>query len=337
MSIKLKIGWEDDNVIIEGVRIYKSDNEFNTNTLPLQTVEITDGSLFYEDFDVIENETYFYMLSYFLGEREAFTECFEVFAGGNEIKVDFSAAIVEKLFTLPSSNLRARGFCKLESGNYLALIYDTSSKLIELNASGEIIKTYDLGSGDSYTCQFTNEGLSLHIFKTSAPYYRLFSLSVAYDINSATQITSSNSIFFANQALYSYISFATPRLVYAAGVLSGNHKMRKITLSNDYDLSSIVSNMDLGVFANLRALYFSPSGSTAIAIQSNWGDSKNTVQTFELITPFDLATATAKKIATVDKDGDMIFLSGGIITNIFSRNTFYFGDYLRDFKKITLT
>lgn len=80
MSIKLKIGWTDNNAIIEGVRIYKSSSLFDVNTLPAVHAEITDGSLFYEDFDVIEGQTYFYMLSCFLGDREVFTECYNVVA-----------------------------------------------------------------------------------------------------------------------------------------------------------------------------------------------------------------------------------------------------------------
>lgn len=78
MSIKLKIAWVDSNVIVEGVRVYKNSTLFDTNSLPAIYAEITDGSLFYEDFDVIEGNTYFYMLSCFLGEQEVFTECFEV-------------------------------------------------------------------------------------------------------------------------------------------------------------------------------------------------------------------------------------------------------------------
>ena len=80
MSIKLKIGWTDNNVITEGVRIYRSSMPFEVNTLPEVYAEIVDGSLFYEDFDVIDGQTYFYMLSCFVSELEVFTECFEVIA-----------------------------------------------------------------------------------------------------------------------------------------------------------------------------------------------------------------------------------------------------------------
>ncbi|WP_180110516.1 hypothetical protein [Acinetobacter sp. YH12098] len=77
-SVKIRTSWTDDNVIIEGVRIYKKQQAFDVSTRPQPLVEVTDGSLFYEDSDVVENQTYFYMLSCFLGEQEVFTECFEI-------------------------------------------------------------------------------------------------------------------------------------------------------------------------------------------------------------------------------------------------------------------
>lgn len=79
-SVKIRTSWTDDNVIIEGVRIYKKQQAFDASTRPQPLVEITDSSLFYEDFDVVENQTYFYMLSCFLGEQEVFTECYSVVA-----------------------------------------------------------------------------------------------------------------------------------------------------------------------------------------------------------------------------------------------------------------
>ncbi|ENW90562.1 MULTISPECIES: hypothetical protein [Acinetobacter] len=77
-SIKLKMVWVDSNEIIEGVRIYKSASSFTSLSKPAVYAEILDGSDFYEDFNVEDGETYFYMLSCFLGDQEVFTECFEV-------------------------------------------------------------------------------------------------------------------------------------------------------------------------------------------------------------------------------------------------------------------
>lgn len=80
MSIKIKASWTDNNVIIEGVRIYKSSASFDVNSRPAVYAEILDGSKFYEDLNVAEGQTYFYMLSCFLGEQEVFTECYEIVA-----------------------------------------------------------------------------------------------------------------------------------------------------------------------------------------------------------------------------------------------------------------
>lgn len=76
MSIKIKVSWDDHNVVSEGVRIYRSNTAFTSSNLPavLATVPTLDE---YEDLDVIEGQTYFYMLAAYLGEQEVFTECFE--------------------------------------------------------------------------------------------------------------------------------------------------------------------------------------------------------------------------------------------------------------------
>ena len=88
-SMKIRTSWTDENVVTEGVRIYKSDQEFDVNSKPASLVEIRDGAEFYEDFNVIEGQTYFYMLSCFLGEQEVFTECFEVIVEKNYAKLTF--------------------------------------------------------------------------------------------------------------------------------------------------------------------------------------------------------------------------------------------------------
>ena len=77
-SVKIRTSWTDENVVTEGVRIYKSNANFDVNSKPAPLAEILDGREFYEDFDVEENETVYYMLSCFLGEQEVFTECYEV-------------------------------------------------------------------------------------------------------------------------------------------------------------------------------------------------------------------------------------------------------------------
>lgn len=92
MSIKIKASWTDNNVIIEGVRIYKSSASFDVNSRPAVYAEILDGSDFYEDFDVTEGQTYFYMLSCFLGEQEVFTKCYEQRTSNNPVDISFIRA-----------------------------------------------------------------------------------------------------------------------------------------------------------------------------------------------------------------------------------------------------
>src|SRR5690606_27498632 len=84
MSVKIKIKWVDSNVISEGARIYKSASAFTSSSLPTMYETIAYGIDEFECLDVIENQTYFYMLSCFLDEQEAFTECYEIKARAGE-------------------------------------------------------------------------------------------------------------------------------------------------------------------------------------------------------------------------------------------------------------
>lgn len=77
-SIKIKTSWVNNNITSDGVKIYKHTESFDVTTLPVVYKEVTSSSNFYEDLDVVEGQIYFYMLSCFLGEREVFTECFQV-------------------------------------------------------------------------------------------------------------------------------------------------------------------------------------------------------------------------------------------------------------------
>lgn len=101
MSIKIKASWTDNNVIIEGVRIYKSSASFDVNSRPAVYAEILDGSKFYEDLNVAEGQTYFYMLSCFLGEQEVFTECYEVQTSKPSARLTYVAGSIVK--NAPSS------------------------------------------------------------------------------------------------------------------------------------------------------------------------------------------------------------------------------------------
>lgn len=78
MSVKIKIKWDDLNAISEGARIYKSASAFTSGSLPAVYATVAYGVEEFEDLDIVENQTYFYMLSCVLGEQEVFTGCFEI-------------------------------------------------------------------------------------------------------------------------------------------------------------------------------------------------------------------------------------------------------------------
>lgn len=86
MSIKIKINWDNENVVSESVRIYRADSAFTSASLPPILEEIISDIYEYEDLSVIKDQTYFYMLSAKLGEQEVFTECFEVKAANRQQK-----------------------------------------------------------------------------------------------------------------------------------------------------------------------------------------------------------------------------------------------------------
>ncbi|HAE65234.1 MAG TPA: hypothetical protein DCG62_10885 [Acinetobacter johnsonii] len=78
MSVKIKINWDNENVVSESVRIYRADSAFTSTNLPPLLAEIFDDVDEYEDLAVLEGLTYYYMLSAKLGDHEVFTECLEV-------------------------------------------------------------------------------------------------------------------------------------------------------------------------------------------------------------------------------------------------------------------
>lgn len=94
MSIKIKINWDNENVVSESVRIYRADSAFTSTSLPLLLTEIVGNVYEYEDLTTVEDQTYFYMLSAKLGDEEIFTECFEV-AAKTAIWLDSSVFVTQ--------------------------------------------------------------------------------------------------------------------------------------------------------------------------------------------------------------------------------------------------
>ncbi|RSC23565.1 hypothetical protein [Acinetobacter sp. FDAARGOS_515] len=104
MSVKIKINWDNENVVSESVRIYRADFVFTSNALPQLLTEIIGDVYEYEDFAVTEGSTYFYMLSTKLGEQEVFTECFEVKVSKEPATLNFVKALTSpSRYSVPSS------------------------------------------------------------------------------------------------------------------------------------------------------------------------------------------------------------------------------------------
>lgn len=98
MSIKIKIHWDNENAVFESVQIYRSDSIFTPANLPAVLEEIVGDVYEYEDLDISGDQTYFYMLSAKLGEREVFTECYKVETIGDvELSINGNAVLsIEK-------------------------------------------------------------------------------------------------------------------------------------------------------------------------------------------------------------------------------------------------
>lgn len=98
MSVKIKINWDNENVVSESVRIYRADSVFTPASLPLLLAEIMGDMHEYEDLSVVSGQQYYYMLSTKLGEREVFTECFQV-----STLTDLTLSIVNKSMSYAST------------------------------------------------------------------------------------------------------------------------------------------------------------------------------------------------------------------------------------------
>lgn len=96
MSVKIKINWDNENVVSESVRIYRADSAFTSAALPPILTEIVGDIYEYGDLDVVENQTYFYMLSTRLAEQEVFTECFKVVVAKPAVALEYIVGSIIK-------------------------------------------------------------------------------------------------------------------------------------------------------------------------------------------------------------------------------------------------
>lgn len=143
MSVKIKINWDNENVVSESVRIYRADSAFTSETLPPLLTEIVGDVYEYEDLTTIEGQTYFYMLSATLGEQEAFTECFDVVAqlGWSPLNLStlpFFLGIANKHSTLSESLVMSFGGAGSQQEKFTAVSESGAPSL-----SGNLILSSD--------------------------------------------------------------------------------------------------------------------------------------------------------------------------------------------------
>lgn len=344
MSVKIKINWDNENVVSESVRIYRADSIFTPTSLPPLLTEIFGDIYEYEDLTTVENQTYFYMLSCLLVDQEVFTECFEVLATvyDPEIFVNFTSVNQTLIASLSSSVIRARGFAPIpNSSNYLALVYDTQARLVEVDASGSVLKLMSLGAFDIYTCQFFDSGLTLRIFKNNGSGWgvRKYNLSIAYDISTAVLDTGGLNPLTGSSIFY---IFATPKIFYAT--YSTTNRIEMFELLNDYDFSVILNKTTISGIEGLplsgvTGLIFSETGLTALALSGSFESSKQEITTMSLSTAFDLRSASTVKSYSIYKSAlglASIYLKNGVITGVPIRSELYAGSYMRDLVKINL-
>lgn len=205
MSIKLKITWSDDNVVTEGIRIYKSSSTFTKTSLPEVYATISDGSNFFEDFNVVDGQTYFYMLSCFLGEQEVFTECHETMAI-SELPLTIKAALSS---SSSSSTGRILGISvpSYNVGDVILLAFETNV----LNAGGaEIPSGFTLIDSIRIT-----DSTSLRVCYKIATTQTTQNTVVTYTCDSATAIIlSSTSPISALEFLSAKAEKANPDTVF---------------------------------------------------------------------------------------------------------------------------
>jgi hypothetical protein len=134
MSVKIKINWDNENVVSESVRIYRADSAFTSTSLPPLLTEIVGDVYEYEDLTTVEDQTYFYMLSAKLGDLEVFTECFEVFASGT-FEINFPKITQGLSNSNPVLNIQqSRGIQTSKDGKH-GSVYGIFGKMIKVYQS----------------------------------------------------------------------------------------------------------------------------------------------------------------------------------------------------------
>lgn len=196
MPVKIKINWDNENVVSESVRIYRADSTFTSADLPPLLSEIFGDIYEFEDLDIIQGQTYFYMLSAKLGEEEVFTDCFNVLA-----KVAKGFPIITSISfeqIIKSQSLSATFYSK--EGDYIYVHNASVTSRVEFAQHATINEFGDYSESATVIillpavnaayvyASFFNEGMGLCVIAGSSGAYKryIFELIEAYAIETAT-------------------------------------------------------------------------------------------------------------------------------------------------------
>lgn len=259
MSIKVKIAWDNNNAISEGVRIYRSDMIFTPSNLPDVLFTVT-GFNEYDDTNVEKGQTYFYMLSCILGEQEVFTECFEILVKKNEDSLLFAEALAtatEKYihtsafisrcaFNLDGSHAFATGGT-ISSGEIAT--FSVTQNYVLKTTDLKISTFKDVSKGSSIqNFQFFGDGADLLVTHLSPFSITRYRLHTPFDLSTFTEIATWTS-FDSKLAGVFYISMDGMWLY---------HCSRNDLVVNTYQLKNFC---DLSGFLSKKSNQWSSYGS----------------------------------------------------------------------------
>lgn len=284
MSVKIKTSWSDNNVIIEGVRIYKSLAPFDVYSRPESLVEILDGSLVYEDFDVEYGQTYFYMLSCFLGEQEVFTKCYEVLAVPEVVIVfsipkitAYSSEVVElsktytgalytvSFFNTDGTKLFVSGQSTSSPNGKIMFSMFNCLNFNVLSDATEIIELPVNGTGILNACFFDyGRKILIDVIKSSGYARCIFSLPEKFDVRNAVLLNEMPYTTFNTHTVSEDGSY-----IFTANFKSEINRYSVIgDISSTYSLGNKVdySNMAAYINGTIYSFGISSDGLTALII-----------------------------------------------------------------------
>ena len=313
MSVKIKINWDNENVVSESVRIYRADSIFTPTSLPPLLTEIFGDIYEYEDTATIDGNTYFYMLSAKLGEQEVFTECFEVVADVNVVydvvfpKITSASTNLDPV--LSTGSIQRRGL-QVSANGKLGVLYGDTNQATQVfttitpyvfdDATSTIAGTWiDSSKGPIVlSLSFFNKGMDVIVTHNSPWSITHYKLNQAYRIDlGTTEVVTfiafdgiSGGSFFINEEgtkLYRY----TSAFVIYAYTLSTPHNIQTATL--DYSLNISEKLTGKPSTANAMAGFaMSSDGAQALVMYTNsTARTYGRIVSLQITTPFDLRTA----------------------------------------------